>query len=110
MKYQRQSDRNSVMRIKIAVQAFIGKGKYGEITRLAKSYNVCRLFIYQLLWELKDLFEVEPRKINSKYEQKQIDREIMMLRMEGKRSLEAISEILKDRKVKTNSVGISIWF
>ena len=105
MKYQRRTDINSVMRIEIAVQAFIGKGKYGEITRIAKSYNVCRLFIYQLLWEMRGLFEIEPRRISSKYEQKQIDREIIMLRMEGKCSLEAISEILKDRGVKTNSVG-----
>lgn len=105
MKYQRRPDINSVMRIQIAVQAFIGMGKYGEITRLAKSYNVCRLFIYQLLWKLKDVYEIEPRAINSKYEQKQIDREIMMLRMAGKCSLEAISEILKDRGVKSNSVG-----
>ncbi|KAF0247611.1 MAG: hypothetical protein FD167_2988 [bacterium] len=105
MKYQRRRDINSVMRIEIAVQAFLGTGKYGEITRLAKSYNVCRLFIYQLLWEMRDLYEIEPRSINSKYEQKQIDREIIMLRMEGKCSLEAISEILKDRGVKTNSIG-----
>lgn len=105
MKYQRRSDINSVMRIEIAVQAFIGRGKYGEITRLAKTYNVCRLFIYQLLWEMRDLFEIEPRRTNSKYEQKQIDREIIMLRMEGKCSLSAISEILKERGVKTNSVG-----
>lgn len=105
MKYQRRPDINSVMRIEIAIQAFVGKGKYGEITRLAKSYNVCRLFIYYLLWELMDLYEIEPRVISSKYEQKQIDREILMLRMEGKCSLEAISEILKDRGVKTHSVG-----
>ena len=105
MKYQRRPEINSVMRIEIAVQAYLGLGVYGEITRLAKSYNVCRLFIYQLLWEMRDLFEIEPRRISSKYEQKQIDREIMMLRMEGKCSLEAISEILKDRGVKTNSVG-----
>ena len=105
MKYQRRADINSVMRVEIAIQAFLGKGRYGEITSLAKSYNVCRLFVYQLLWELKDLFEIEPKRINSKYEQKQIDREIMMLRMEGKCSLEAISEILKDRGVKSNSVG-----
>jgi hypothetical protein len=105
MKYQRRSDIDSVMRVEIAVQAFIGKGKYGEITRLAKNYEVCRLFVYQLLWELYDLFEIEPRKKSSKYEQKEIDREIMMLRMEGKCSLEAISEILKERGVKNSSVG-----
>lgn len=105
MKYQRRADINSVMRVEIAIQAFLGKGRYGEITSLAKSYNVCRLFVYQLLWELMDLFEIEPRRINNKYEQKQIDREIMMLRMEGKCSLSAISEILKDRGVKSNSVG-----
>lgn len=105
MKYQRRSDINSVMRIEIAIQAYIGKGKYGEITRLAKNYEVCRLFVYQLLWELYDLYEIEPSNNKSKYEQKEIDREILMLRMEGKCSLEAISEILKERGVKRNSVG-----
>lgn len=105
MKYQRRSDINSVMRKEIAIQAFIGKGKYGEITRLAKNYEVCRLFVYQLLWELNDLFEIEPRKNSNKCEQKEIDREILMLRMEGKCSLEAISEILKERGIKTTSVG-----
>jgi hypothetical protein len=105
MKYQRRTDINSVMRIEIAVQAFLGMGKYGEITRIAKSYKVCRLFVYYLLWELYGLYEIEPKTSKSKYEQKQIDREILILRMEGKCSLEAISEILKDRGVKTTSVG-----
>lgn len=105
MKYQRRSDINSVMRIQIAVQAFIGIGKYGEISRIANSYKVCRLFVYQLLWELLDLFEIEPKPTNSKDKQKEIDREILILRMEGKCSLEAISEILKERGIKSNSIG-----
>lgn len=93
------------MRVQIAVQAFLGKGKYGEITRIAKSNKVCRLFVYHLLWELMDLFEIEPKTIISKYQRKEIDREIIMLRMEGKCSIEAISEILKEKGVKPCSVG-----
>lgn len=37
MKYQRRSDINSVKRIEMAIQAFIGKGKYGEIMAVSFS-------------------------------------------------------------------------
>lgn len=52
MKFRRRPDLDSLTRIKMAVQAFLRQGVYGEITRLARSYQVSRLFVYTLLWQL----------------------------------------------------------
>jgi len=58
MKFIRRPDIDNVARLKIAVQAFLGQGLYGEITRIANSYHVSRLFVYKLLWQLMPLFEL----------------------------------------------------
>jgi hypothetical protein len=50
MKFMRRPDIDPVARVTIAVQAFRGLSVYGEITRIARCYQVSRLFVYKLLW------------------------------------------------------------
>ena len=52
MKFMRRPDIDHVARVTIAVQAFLGLGVYGEITRIAQSYQVSRLFVDKLVWQL----------------------------------------------------------
>ena len=52
MKFMRRPDIDHVTRVTIAVQAFLGLGVDGEITRIAQSYQVSRLFVYKLVWRL----------------------------------------------------------
>ena len=56
MKFMRRPDIDTVARVHIAAQAFLGLGVYGASTRLAKSYRVSRLFVYTLLWQLMLLY------------------------------------------------------
>ena len=50
MKCMRRPDIDNVARVHIAVQAFLGLGVYGELTRIAHCYEVSRLFVSKLLW------------------------------------------------------------
>ena len=47
MKFMRRPDIDTVARVTIAVQACLGLGVYGEITRIARFYHVSRLFVYK---------------------------------------------------------------
>jgi hypothetical protein len=55
MKFMRRPDIDTVARVHIAVQAFLGLGVYGEITRRANGYRVSRLFVSKLVWQLLTL-------------------------------------------------------
>ena len=106
MKFIRRPDIDNVARIKIAAQAFLGQGVYGEITRVAKSYRVSRLFVYKLLWQLMLLYELgacDP--VPSEAIRKEVDRHILLLRLEGHCALERISQILKQLGQPFSSVG-----
>ena len=56
MKFMRRPDLDNLTRVEIAVQAFLGMGVYGEITRIAQSYQVSRLFVYKLVWQLLTVY------------------------------------------------------
>ncbi len=56
MQCMRRPDRDNVARVHIAVQAFLGLGVYGELTRIAHCYEVSRLFVSKLLWQLLTLY------------------------------------------------------
>lgn len=106
MKFMRRHDLDSLTRINIAMQAYFALGIYGEITRLAKLYNVSRLFIYQLLWRLFDLFETKsPTTSSGETERKQLDRHILLLRLQGHCSLGDISQTLKHLGFSYYSIG-----
>lgn len=106
MKYQRRPEIHNGKRIEIAIQAYIGQGRYGEITRIAQENGISRLFVYQLLWQLLGLFETEAKPRQSQEaKQRQIDQYLLLLRLEGKCSLEAMSQIMKELGCETCSVG-----
>lgn len=106
MKFMRRPDIDNVARLKIAVQAFLGLGIYGEITRIAESYRVSRLFVYKLLWQLRLFYELEVRdSLSSEATRKEVDKHILLLRFEGHCALEGISQILKQLGLPFTSVG-----
>ena len=106
MKCMRRPDRDTVARVHIAVQAFLGLGVYGAITRIAKSYRVSRLFVYTLLWQLMVLYELDMGTPGSPEAiRKEVDRHILLLRLEGQCALERISQILKQLGLPFSSVG-----
>ena len=106
MQFRRRPDIDTVARVHIATQAFLGLGVYGAITRLAQSYCVSRLFVYKLLWQLMLRYELAvgtpdaPEAIR-----KEVDRHILLLRLEGHCALERISQILKQLGLPFSSVG-----
>jgi hypothetical protein len=106
MKFMRRPDIDTVARVHIAVQAFLGLGVYGAITRIAKSYRVSRLFVYTLLWQLMLLYELDMGAPGSPEAIRQeVDRHILLLRLEGHCALERISQILKQLGLPFSSVG-----
>ncbi len=106
MKFMRRPDLDNVTRLKIAVQAFLGLGVYGEITRIASSYRVSRLFVYKLLWQLMLVYELGVSDgCSSEASRKEVDRQILLLRFEGHCALERMSQILKQLGLPFSSVG-----
>jgi len=106
MKFMRRPDLGNLTRVEIAVQAFLRMGVYGEITRLAQSYQVSRLFIYKLVWQLLTVYALrvcEPSSVQTI--RKEVDRHILLLRLEGQCSLESISQIIKQLGLPTASVS-----
>ena len=106
MKFMRRPDIDTVARVHIAAQAFLGLGVYGAITRIAKSYRVSRLFVYTLLWQLMVLYELDMGTPGSPEAiRKEVYRHILLLRLEGHCALERISQILKQLGLPFSSVG-----
>src|SRR2546427_4668668 len=106
MKFMRRPDIDTVARVHIAAQAFLGLGVYGAITQIAKSYRVSRLFVYKLLWQLMLLYELEVCAPSSpEAVRKEVDRHILLLRFEGHCALERIAQILKQLGLPFSSVG-----
>ena len=106
MKFIRRPDIDTVARVHIAAQAFLGLGVYGAITRIVKSYRVSRLFVYKLLWQLMLLYELEVCVPGSpEAVRKEVDRHILLLRFEGHCALERIAHILKQLGLPFSSVG-----
>jgi hypothetical protein len=102
----RRPDIDPVTRIHIATQAFLHRGGYGEITRIARCYCVSRLFVYTLLGKLLLLYELEVGHPASPAGlRKEVDRHILLLRFEGHCALERISQILKQLGLPFASVG-----
>jgi hypothetical protein len=106
MTCMRRPDRDTVARVHIAAQAFLSLGVDGEITRRAQCYRVSRLFIDKRLWPLMLLYELavcdpgSPEAIRT-----EVDRHILLLRVEGHGALERLSQILKQWGLPFSSVG-----
>jgi hypothetical protein len=106
MKCMRRPDIDTVARGQSAVQAFLGRGVYGEITRIANGYRVSRLFVDKLVWQLLTLSALEVRAASSVQAiRKEVDRHLLLLRLEGHCSLESISHIIGQLGWPFSSVG-----
>ena len=106
MKFMRRPDLDNLTRVEIAVQAFLGMGVYGEITRIAQSYQVSRLFVYKLVWQLLTVYALRVcDPASAQAIRKEVDRHILLLRLEGHCSLESISQIIKQLGLPNASVG-----
>ena len=106
MKFMRRPDLDHLTRVEIAVQAFLGMGVYGEITRIAQAYQVSRLFVYKLVWQLLTVYALQVREPSSAQAiRKEVDRHILLLRLEGHGALESISQIIKQLGLPNASVG-----
>src|SRR5215468_4679248 len=106
MKFMRRPDLDNLTRVEIAVQAFLGLGVYGEITRIAQAYQVSRLFVYKLVWQLLTVYALRVCDLASAQAIRiEVDRHILLLRLEGHCSLERISQIIKQLGLPNASVG-----
>jgi hypothetical protein len=106
MKFMRRPDIDTVARVHIAAQAFLGLGVYRAITRIAKSYRVSRWCVYNLLWQLLLLYELDMGAPGSPEAIRQeVDRHILLLRLEGHCALERISHIIKQLGLPFSAVG-----
>ena len=106
MKFMRRPDIDHIARVTIAVQGFLGLGVYGEITRIAQSYQVSRLFVSKLVWQLLTVYALQVCEPSSTQAmRKEVDRHILLLRLEGHGALERISQILKQLGRPFSSVG-----
>lgn len=111
VKFQRRKDLTLEVRLWIAFVALMSQ-KWGIITQLATKYGISRTFVYILQEQLgkasENCFSVypSPSKIQLVEGEKTKSLELaILLRLEGKCSIPAISEILKEMGLKNNSVG-----
>ena len=107
MKFIRRQDLDTQARMDIVVQAMHYQGQYGEMTRIANENEISRTFLYQLTQEAKTNLEnlLKPDCSDISDQQKELDRLILLLRLEGKCSIEAISFILTMLGYFPHSVG-----
>jgi hypothetical protein len=110
-KFHRRKDLTVEIRLHIAFMALL-YNKWGIITSMAKKYAISRTFVYmleaQLSSAIEDYFFVgsAPSKKELTIGEKTKSLEYsLLLRMEGKCSIPAISGILKKMGMKNNSVG-----
>src|SRR6202795_1610037 len=107
MKFTRRPDLDPQTRIHIVKRAWLNQGVYGQMTHIAKSYQVSRTFLYQLLLaahlQLEVLFSDE--KLLFQKDHRHLEQLILLLRLEGKCSLLSIATIIKALEYHPNSVG-----
>jgi len=106
MQCMRRPDLDPVTRVHMAAQALLSLGVYGELTRRANAYRVSRLFVSKLLWQLQLLYELEacdpgaPEAMRT-----EVDRHLLLLRLEGHGALERLSQILRQLGLPVAAVG-----
>jgi hypothetical protein len=91
----------------LAYQAQQSKNSYGKIINLAHNYQISRAFVYVLLNILKKYISVifSPREQEKKIGKKEIIARILMHRMVGGSSIQAISSLLKYDNLEYSSLG-----
>jgi len=110
MKFTRRKDLDTQTRLTIILSALSCMGTYGAMTNLALQYDISRTFLYNLVGMamlcLNDLVTVDPPETSSP-PQFDIDKVILLLRLEGKCSISSISNILKMMSYSKNSQGMT---
>jgi len=109
MKFLRRPDLDVQTRMNIVLIILFNGGTYGMITSLARQYKVSRTFIYELLWTanlvLMETFSGNDRKVERRRNQRELDKAILLLRLEGNCSIEEISNILSQMGYDRCSTG-----
>jgi len=109
-KFIRREDLTADIRCKIAYLAYLAQENkiYGAITKIAKDYAISQAFIYMLLFSFRQniLLTFSPiPEFKKTYLKREAIKEMLLQRMVGKSSIEAISTIMKYRNLKFSSVG-----
>lgn len=107
MKFTRRPDLDPRTRIHIVMLAWLHQGVYGKMTEIAKSYQISRTFLYQLIFvanlQLETLFSDE--KLLFQKDHRHLEHLLLLLRLEGNCSLLSMSSILKALDYHPHSVG-----
>ena len=107
MRFTRRPALAPQTRIEIVKLAWLYQGVYGKMTEIARSYQISRTFLYQLLLmahlQLEMLFSDE--KLLWHKEHRHVAHLLLLLRLEGHCSLLSISSILKALEYSPNSLG-----
>ena len=109
IKFIIRTDLTAETRFQIAHEAYHAQQhkNYGAITKLTEKYKICRAFVYVLLKKLKSyiLKFFSTKEQEQEISKKEIISRMLMQRMVGKSSIEAISELMKYDELKYSSVG-----
>jgi len=107
MKFQRRPDIDEQKRIKIVSQALFLEGEYGARSRIAEENKISRAFLYQLINRAKECLEwvFTPDSLKESKNQELLDTLILILRLEGKVSIQSIKSILEELGFSPSSVG-----
>jgi hypothetical protein len=107
IKFVRRPDLDTQTRINLVVQALANQGIYGARTTIAAQHHISRTFLYQLinmtLLCLHELFSAHRLEVP---DQLDLNSTIALLRLEGRVSIAAISEILHKLDYPHNSTGM----
>ncbi len=107
MKFTRRPDLAPQTRIDIVMLAWLHRGVYGEMTAIAKAYQISRTFLSHLLFlanlQLETLFSEEKPLFQKDH--RPVEHLLLLLRLEGNCSLLRIAAILKALEYSPNSVG-----
>jgi hypothetical protein len=107
MKFTRRPDLDPQTRIHIVKRAWLNQGVYGQMTQIAKYYQISRAFLYQLLLAANLQLEVllSDAKLLLQKDHRHLAQLILLLRLEGQCSLLSIASIVKALEYHPNSVG-----
>ena len=108
-KFIRRADISLELRLKIACSLIIQKN-FGQVTKLAKEYDISRQFIYDLKKQLESniayIFGIKEMDQEPTYKEDLSGlRELLSLRLEGKCPIIGISQLMKRKQLSSNSIG-----
>src|SRR5437867_5399645 len=107
MKFTRRPDLDPHTRIKIVNLAWLYRGVYGKMTKIAQQYQRSRTLLYRLLLmatvQLETLFSDDKRLVQN--DQRHLAHLLFLLRLEGHCSLLSMAAILQALDYHPHAVG-----